>query len=97
MESCKVDENEEICVHEAAWIYHVRGDLLEKELTEARKIGDQKRISELETELSSCRENEMKMYEEHWAQEKAAIEYFNEHPEELERIINSAQPVNLEL
>ena len=96
MESIKNNENEEICVHEAAWVFNVKGNLLEKELTVARKNGDQALISELEAALVTCRENEMIMYEEHWAQEKAATEYFNEHPEELERLIKSGRRVNLD-
>jgi len=86
------DDDEGVCVHEAAWIYSTDGDLLEEELAEARKAGaDQARISELEAELARCRENENKMYEEHWAQEKAVMEYYNAHPEELEKIIESAK------
>ena len=97
MESCENNENEEICVHEAAWGFNVKGNLLEKELTVAKEKGDQTLISELEAALATCRENEMKMYEEHWAQEKAAIEHFNEHPEVFEKLIKSGHPVNLDL
>jgi len=96
MESCIINEDEDIGVLEAAFGFNVKGNLLEKELTVARKKGDQALISELEAALVTCRENEMIMYEEHWAQEKAAIEYFNEHPEELERLIKSGHPVNLD-
>ena len=74
----------EIGVLEAAWGYNIKGDLLEKELTAARKIGNQASISELEAALAICRENEGKMYEQHWEQEKEVLEYYNAHPEELE-------------
>ena len=50
-------EEEEVCVHEAEWIYSTKGDLLEEELAVARKTGaGQTRISELEAELVTCRE-----------------------------------------
>ena len=83
----------EIGVLEAAWGYNVKGDLLEKELTAARKVGNQMRVSELETALTICRENEGKMYEQHWAQEKEAVEYYNAHAEELEKLLASEKYV----
>ena len=38
-------DDEEVCVHEATWVFSAKGDLLEEELVVARKTGDQTRIS----------------------------------------------------
>ena len=33
------------------------------------------------------------MYEQHWAQEKEAVEYYNAHPEELKKLLASEKYV----